>query len=104
MRKRQKASPPGSPPSAHTSGGLREINFHVDGSSSIIGPRKFARSNFFNRPVPNIHEVGGVAIASGLRNLYSVRYPERSFMWAAVKSLKRKGKINSTFNTSLRRM
>ena len=90
------------PPRAHTRTGLREINFHVNDGSSIIGPRKFPRSNFFNRPVPNIHEKGGTAIALTLRRRKPSHYPERSFMWAAVQKLKQKGKIESRFNVTLR--
>lgn len=89
--------------SAHTRGGLREINYHVSGSHSIIGPRKFRNSNFFNRPVPNIHEMGGTAIARGLRSSIIARYPQRSFMYVAVKRLQRKGKIARKFSVSLQR-
>ena len=89
--------------SAHTRGGIREINFHVQGSSSIIGARKFRGSNWFNRPVPNIHEFGGTAIHSGIRSRVLARYDERSYMWSAVKRLQRKGKIAKRFSVSLRR-
>lgn len=102
MRIRQKASHPGQPPSAHTRGGLREINFHVTGNGAYIGPRKFPRSQFFNRPVPNIHERGGPAINYRRTRIVLTRYPERSFMYRAVKTLARKGKLNSQFSYSLR--
>lgn len=103
IRMRRQASSPGNPPSAHTRGGLREINFDVRQSESIIGPRKFPRSNFFNRPVPNIHEKGGTVVAAGLRGAYTARYPERSFMWRAVRTLKRRGKIGREFNITMQR-
>jgi hypothetical protein len=102
MRRGRKASPAGKPPRAHVSNGLKEINFHVDNGSAIIGPRKFPRSKFFNRPVPNIHERGGTAVGTSFRRLFRAYYPERSFMWAAVKSLKAKNKIESRFNITLR--
>jgi len=101
MRKRRKASPPGKPPTAHVRNGLKEINFHVQGNSAIIGPRKFRGSNFFNRPVPNIHEKGGITVGASIRRRYTAKYPERSFMWSSVKKLKGKGKIQSRFNVTL---
>ena len=104
MRKRKGASPVGKPPTAHVRNGLREINFDVRGNTSIIGPRKFPRSRFFNRPVPRIHEFGGQYIFSGYRRTAVMRYPERSYMWNAVKSLNAKNKIQSKFNITLARM
>lgn len=105
MRVRRAASSPGTPPSVHKRPGLKEINFDVaaSGTHSVIGPRKFARSNFFNRPVPNIHEKGGTAIYASFRRRFIARYPERSFMWNAVTSLRRKGKIQREFNITLQR-
>lgn len=96
-------SPPGTPPYAYKTDGLKQINFDVRWPSSIIGPRKFKDSTFFNKPVPAIHEKGGIAVAAGARRKYTARYPERSFMWSAVKSLKRKNKIESRFNITLAR-
>ena len=104
MRKRAGPAQPGKPPHAHSLAGLREINFDVRGNSAIIGPRKFPRSNFFNRPVPNIHEKGGVAISLTLRRRAVRLYPERSFMWTAVKRLRSNGKIQKRFNVALRSM
>lgn len=105
MRMRRKASPRGTPPSAHTRAGLREINFHVASENAgYVGPRKFRRRNRLNKPVPAVHEFGGMVLASGNRGRPSHvrRYPERSFMWAAVKRLKGKGKLASKFKFSLR--
>lgn len=104
MRIRKRASPPGTPPSARTRGGLREINYHVSGNTAIIGPRRFRGSNSLNRPVPNVHEKGGIAIAKGRRGHASFvkRFPERSFMYRAVKTLKSKGKLSSKFKYMLR--
>ena len=102
MRQRKGASKKGTPPSVHQRAGLKEINFQVVGQQAIIGPRKFPRSNFFNRPVPNIHEKGGMAVSLRIRHRYTALYPERSFMYAAVKKLKSQGKIQSRFNVTLR--
>ena len=104
MRIRRRASMPGQPPSARSRGGLREINFHVDGDSGYVGPRLFRYTQRFNRPAPNVQEVGGVVIErANRRNRARIkRYPERSFMYRAVKSLRAKGKLNSKFKYMLR--
>lgn len=103
LRVRQSASNPGSPPHVRKGrGGLKEINFQVSGNQAIIGPRKFRNSNFFNRPVPNIHEKGGQAVFNSFKRNYIANYPERSFMYSSVKKLKRAGLIQSTFNVTLR--
>lgn len=91
------------PPRAHVPHGLKEINFDVQGDTAIIGPRKFKGSNFFNLPVTRIHEMGGTVIGVSLRRRVTAKYPERSYMYAAVQSLTRKGKIQSTFNVTLER-
>lgn len=104
IRVSKSKSPPGRPPHARTRGGLREINYHVEGETGIIGPRKFRQRNRLNRPVPNVHEKGGIAFERdkfGFRRILK-RYPERSFMYRAVKTLKSKGKLNSKFRYMLR--
>lgn len=104
IRVSKRASAPGRPPHSRTRGGLREINFHVEGETGIIGPRKFRQRNRLNRPVPNVHEKGGIAFERGRRNRRTIlkRYPERSFMYRAVKTLRNKGKLNSKFRYMLR--
>lgn len=102
MRYRKGPSPIGSPPSAHTKRGLKEINYHVLQTSAYIGPRKFPRSNFFNKPVPAIHEKGGAVLNYRKRRTLLVRYPERSFMYSAVKRLAQRGKLNKQFSYILR--
>lgn len=95
--------PPGKPPYAYTRAGLREIAFAVVGQDAgYVGPRKFARSNFFNKPVPAVHEKGGVIISYRRQRTVLARYPERSFMYSAVKRLQSKGKLNSQFRFLLR--
>jgi hypothetical protein len=95
---------PNRPPNAHTRAGLREINYHVEGNGAYVGPRKFRHSRSLNRPVPNVHEKGGIALARGRRGRPSFlkRFPERSFMYRAVKTLKSKGKLSSKFKFMLR--
>jgi len=103
LRIRKKASAPGTPPSAHTRAGLREINYFVENDlRAYIGPRKFKRSSFTNRPVPNIHEKGGTVLDQVRRKSVIKQFPERSFMWHAVKKLKAKGKLNSQFRYTVR--
>jgi len=103
MRVRRKASPPGSPPSVHNRPGLKEIAFFVENDRrAYIGPRKFRRRSKLNKPVPHVHEKGGTAIEVRNGRWIIKRYPERSFMYRAVKTLKRKGKLNSQFRYMLR--
>lgn len=102
MRAGNKPSAPGKPPRAHVPNGLKEINFSVSGNQAVIGPRKFPNSRFFDRPVPNIHELGGVTVASTFRKRQVKVYPERSFMYSAVKSLQAKNKIAPRFSVTLR--
>jgi hypothetical protein len=104
IRIRKKASLPGRPPHSRTRAGLREINYHVEGNGAYVGPRKFRSSNSLNRPVPNVHEKGGIALARGRRgrSAFLKRFPERSFMYRAVKTLKSKGKLSSKFKFMLR--
>jgi len=104
IRISRRASKPGRPPHSRTRAGLREINYHVEGNGAYVGPRKFRHSNSLNRPVPNVHEMGGIALFKGSRKRRShlKRYPERSFMYRAVKTLKSKGKLSSKFRFMLR--
>lgn len=103
LKIRKRASAPGTPPSAHTRGGLREINYFVEnGLKAFIGPRKFRRRSRDSRPVPNIHEKGGTVISQVRRKSVIKDFPERSFMWHAVKKLKAKGKLNSQFRYTIR--
>jgi hypothetical protein len=117
MRYRSRPSPRGTPPSAHQANGLKVINYDVQWPVSIIGPRKFPRSNYFDQTVPRVHEVGGTirgrrwlsfrarrqGVFATLFATGKARYPERSFMWSAVKRLTAKGKIQSRFNVTLKR-
>lgn len=107
MRPRAKrvegGSTPPSPPFAYRPNGLREINFAVVGDNAgYVGPRKFPRSNFFNKPVPAVHEKGGGVVNYRRRRTVLARYPERSFMYSAVRRLQQRGKLNSQFRFLLR--
>lgn len=88
---------PGRPPHAKKRGGLREIKFDVYNNGAIIGPVKFPGSNFFDQPVPHIHEFGGTYI--GLRGYYT--YPERSYMNYTLKQLQQRGAIPKEFNVGM---
>jgi hypothetical protein len=99
LRIRRGASRPPAPPHAHTRGGLREIRFIVDEAqgAALIGPLKFGTSNFFNEPVPHMHEFGGMFIA---RRGYW-RYPKRSYMKYTLDKLVASGKIPREFSASI---
>lgn len=101
MRTRAGPSRPGSPPHAHTRGGLRVINFVVDeaANAALVGPIKFPGSNFFNEPVPHIQEFGG-NFSHRRRFFY---YPPRSYMNYTVEKLKRTGKIPKAFAVNIGR-
>jgi len=102
MRLRIGPSSPTTPPHAHTRAGLRAIEFVVDeaASAAIVGPVKFAGSNFFNEPVTYIHEFGGTFLA---RRGYW-RYPERSYMHFTLKRLVASGKIPQEFTLAMGRI
>ena len=103
VRRSGQSSPPGSPPFAYRRNGLKEINFQRIGENAgIVGPRKFPRSNFFNKPVPAVHEKGGAVVQYRRRRTVMARYPERSFMYSAVRRLQGKGKLSSRFRFMLR--
>lgn len=99
LRISQRTSSPGNPPYAKTRGGLRVIEFSIYTNGAIIGPVKFPGSNFFDQPVPHIHEFGGTFISRV--NYYN--YPQRSYMNHTLKQLVAKGKIPKQFSVSMAR-
>lgn len=99
LRVSQRTSAPGHPPFAKTRGGLRVIEFTVYRNGAIIGPVKFPGSNFFNEPVPHIHEFGGTYFS---HSKY-FQYPQRSFMNHTLKQLIARGKIPREFSVSMAR-
>lgn len=90
-------SAPGTPPHARKRGGLRDIKFDVYQNGAIIGPIKYSRSNFFNQPVPHIHEFGGTYM--GLFGY--ARYPQRSYMNYSLQQLHRRGLLPREFNVGM---
>lgn len=100
IRVRKNASTPRFPVHAHTRGGIREIRFSVFGDSAIIGPVKFPGSNFFDQPVPHIHEFGGTFVA----RYYVSDYPERPYMSTTLKRLHSQNLIPRQFATHVARI
>lgn len=93
----QRTSPPGSPPFAKTRGGLRVISFDAYENGAIIGPVKFPGSNFFDEPVPHIHEFGGTFFSVlGYRH-----YPQRSYMYHTLRQLDAKNMIPKEFSVGM---
>jgi hypothetical protein len=93
-----KPGKPGSPPHAHTAGGLRIVEFHVFGNSAIVGPKKFPRSNWWNQPVTHMHEFGGQFISK--KGLLA-NYPQRPYASLVLKRLMEKGKIPKQFGVTI---
>lgn len=89
LRISQQTSPPGSPPFAKTRGGLRVIEYVTFQDTAIVGPVKFPGSDFFNQPVPHIHEFGGTFFS---KRAY-FNYPERSYMGHTLNQLIARGAI-----------
>ena len=98
LKVRPGSSTPPAAPHAHTKAGLRVIDFHVDGNTGIIGPRKFPNSNDESQPVPATHEFGlQVFTTKGPFKLIS--YPKRPYMGKTVERLK--GKIPREFSIQI---
>ena len=98
LKVRPGSSTPPAAPHAHTKAGLRVIDFHVDGNTGLVGPRKFPTSNKESQPVPSIHEFGlQVFTVRGPFKL--IAYPKRPYMSKTVERLK--GKIPREFSIQL---
>jgi hypothetical protein len=102
LRIRPGTSRPGAAPHAHTAGGLRIIRFFVDQFQAVIGPIKFARSNFFNKPVPAVHEFGGTLFNRRFGEFRN--YPRRSYMKKTLDRLLQQGKIPREYSVEVRRV
>lgn len=99
LRISQRTSAPGKPPYAKTRGGLRIIQYSLYRNGAIIGPVKFPGSNFFNQPVPHIHEFGGTFMSrKGFR-----QYPERSYMNSTLQQLQKRGAISKEYSVGMAR-
>jgi len=94
IRISKRASAPGSPVHSRGRGGLRLIEYAVYSNGGVIGPVKFAGSNFFNQPIPFIHEFGGTFIS--LKGYFS--YPKRSYMSYTLNQLQAKGVLLKQFS------
>jgi hypothetical protein len=99
LRVSKTVAPPNTPPHAKTRGGLRVIHAAVYRNGAIIGPIKFASSNYFNSPVPHIHEFGGTYLS----RFGYWRYPQRSFMYHTLKQLIARKAIPKQFSAGLAR-
>ncbi len=100
LRIRSGRSRAGAIPHAHTRGGLRIIQFAVDGNTAIIGPVRFPRSRQYNAPVPSIHEFGKtVYTLSGITRIRS--YPARPFMGPTLIRLDKRNLIPKQVSASI---
>lgn len=102
LRVRRGPSRPGSPPHAHTRGGLRVIMFVVRKFTSWIGPVKFPRTGALSAPIPHVHEFGGTFFRFRINSW--VRYPRRSYMEYTLDRLQRSNKIPMTFVAQTRKL
>ena len=100
IRVSPKSAPPNQPVRSRTRGGLRLIEAAIYTNGAIIGPIKFSTSNFFNEPVPHIHEFGGVFKS---RDSRFFNYPNRSYMYHTLKQLNARGAILPQFSVSMAR-
>lgn len=99
LRISQRTSSPGNPPYAKTRGGLRIMKYTVYKNGAIIGPVKFPGSNFFNQPIPHIHEFGGTFFSR--KGYY--RYPQRSYQGHTLRQLQKRGAIPKEFSVGVAR-
>lgn len=98
LRRKNGPSNPNFPPHHHavsSSGGLRAIEFRVfeDANMAIVGPIKFAGGNRLNKPVPAVHEFGGIFAAR--QRFY--HYERRSFMRYTLDKMLLAGKLSKEF-------
>lgn len=99
LRVSNRTSLPGNPPFAKTRGGLRIIQFQVYSNGAIIGPVKFSKRNSLNKPIPHVHEFGGLFRSrTGFK-----QYPVRSFMYHTLKRLQSRKQIGSQFRVAMAR-
>lgn len=99
LRVSKRTAPPGHPPFSKTRGGLRVIEGAIYSNGAIIGPVKFPSSNFFNEPVPHVHEFGGLFIS----RVGYAKYAERSYMNHTLRQLKARGAIPREFSVGMAR-
>lgn len=88
IRARPGSARAGAAPHAHTTRGLRVVQFNVQGNSSIIGPIKFPSSNRFNEPVTFIHETGAQVIEWSSLRIFN--YPKRPYVSTTLARIRKK--------------
>jgi len=101
LRRRKKASSPGSPPSVHASGKyatLKNVLFGYDvrSRSTIVGP-VLLRNKSAKASVPKLHEFGGSVLRPSGK---TARYPARPFMAPALAA--ERPRFPNLFRASLR--
>lgn len=99
LRVSKRTAPPEHPPYAKKRGGLRAIEGAVYTNGGIIGPVKFPASNFFDSPVPHIHEFGGTFIS----RVGYAKYAKRSYMNYTLQQLRRRGALPKEFAVGMAR-
>lgn len=99
LRVSKRTAPENHPPFSKTRGGLRVIEGAVYSNGAIIGPVKFAGSNFFNKPVPFIHEFGGMFIS----RIGYAKYAKRSYMNHTLKQLAKRNVLPKEFSIGMAR-
>jgi hypothetical protein len=107
MRKRKKASAPGSPPSVHV-GKLKDLlyfSYDPQAESVVVGPVKYREGE-----APNLNEFGGTAQRRHwLRRekkfggpKYAAKYPSRPFMAPALKESQGNAKLTDAWRDSIK--
>jgi hypothetical protein len=90
LKRRKRASAPGTPPHAHAPGGsgLKAVRFKYDRKDMnlVVGSIKYGDQNQ-SRPAPNIHEFGGSVRQFPLRSISGLRM-SRSFRTGAAAKTK----------------
>lgn len=99
IRKRKKASPPGSPPSSHTGLLKKFIFFGYDPSarSVVIGPARLNQKG--QGDAPSLLEYGGRATIKRRGETKSAVYPARPFMGPAFE--KEKPSLSALWRSSI---
>lgn len=85
MRRRKGPSKPGQPPHAHRYSYLRDyvmFAFIPADDQVVVGPIKLEGSDYYSKPLPSVHEFGGVFRTWQRRRIMS--FPERPFMRPAL--------------------
>jgi hypothetical protein len=85
MRRRKGPSKPGQPPHAHRYSYLRDyvmFAFILADDQVVVGPIRLESSDYYSKPLPAVHEFGGVFKSWKKRSIIS--FPERPYMRPAL--------------------